>query len=362
MARLFSRFQFPDRPTFFEWFRRSGEHVLLSLVLAGIALLLNLYVGPLRTVYFTLDEASYSYPLKREVFNTTWSAVVSFAVPFATIGLLSLFFIGSFWDSNSAVSPLLTRCLSTYSTTSSTTANSIQLLGLGYALSITAFLQIWIKLLVGGPRPHFYAVCEPRDSFLGGPLYDSRICGNRDTARVNQALMSFVSGHSAAAFAGFGYLFLWINAKFKVCANVETRAWTILLLLFPVVFAIVLSGLKIVEYWHHGRDVIGGAIIGFGVACLVYKMWFRGLLDWRVNHIPNWYPSEDAMDLEGAGWGGETGLTAINFGGWKNRWSKDAEEEKEGQASPEVVVHSAWADGAVGENWKRSWKPLPMIK
>lgn len=39
---------------------------------------------------------------------------------------------------------------------------------------------------------------------FGGIMYDRTICTNPDKRRVDLALESFPSGHTTAAFAGFG--------------------------------------------------------------------------------------------------------------------------------------------------------------
>jgi membrane-associated phospholipid phosphatase len=84
--------------------------------------------------------------------------------------------------------------------------------GLLYALISASVFQVIIKWLIGGLRPHFLEVCRPRlergapltGNGFGHIMYDRKICTNPNEHEVNQALQSFPSGHTTAAFAGFG--------------------------------------------------------------------------------------------------------------------------------------------------------------
>lgn len=46
-------------------------------------------------------------------------------------------------------------------------------------------------------------------------MFDRTICTG-DPDEIDDSLESFPSGHSAAAFAGFLFLYLYLNAKLKV--------------------------------------------------------------------------------------------------------------------------------------------------
>ncbi len=80
--------------------------------------------------------------------------------------------------------------------------------------------------LIGGLRPHFLAVCKPnvptsgaqRGNGFANIMYDRTICTG-DQKEINDSLESFPSGHSTAAFAGFIYLSLYLNAQLKVACH-----------------------------------------------------------------------------------------------------------------------------------------------
>lgn len=93
-------------------------------------------------------------------------------------------------------------------------------MGLGYALSTTTLLVTIVKLVCGSLRPHFFHVCGslrvPDHSQTTMPIWLSVTTQcTGDPRKVKEAQMSFPSGHAASSFAGFGFLALFLNAKFK---------------------------------------------------------------------------------------------------------------------------------------------------
>lgn len=182
-------------------------------------------------------------------------------------------------------------------------------MGLGYALSTATLFQGLIKWTIGGLRPHFLSVC----SLPTNPLktssephsiwHTAEICTNENKKAVREAQMSFPSGHSVAAFAGFGFLALYMNAKFGIFASrpspknldVEddtemgddgtsltagpsrTSHWRLGLFVTPLLLAFVIAGSKVRDGWHHPADVIRGALIGIAFALMAYKMVYGSL-------------------------------------------------------------------------------------
>lgn len=106
-----------DDPGLKTWFRSEWRDLLPLLLFILIPLSMSLWAKPLTPKYFPLPPvagSAYSYPLLPEYINTWVSAVVSFGVPFAVMGLISIFRIGSFWDCNSAVCLFIPSCSSSY--------------------------------------------------------------------------------------------------------------------------------------------------------------------------------------------------------------------------------------------------------
>ena len=120
------------------------------------------------------------------------------------------------------------------------------------------------------------------------------------------AQMSFPSGHASAAFAGFVFLALWLNGKFKIFGqgrrsglsklekqkakgpgiNSRIQHWKLVLFVAPWLVATIIAALKVRDNTHHPEDVIFGALIGTAFAHMAYRMVYRSIYDWRDNHIP----------------------------------------------------------------------------
>lgn len=188
-------------------------------------------------------------------------------------------------------------------------------MALGYALSTVTLFQTLLKIFIGGLRSHFLTVCQP-SAFRTGAGYKhiwfapDDVCMD-DAKQVREAQMSFPSGHSAAAFAGFGFLALYLNAKLKILPSHDTiprdsdhqaviyshsysdfnardeekenskdsaqaPQWKLLLFVFPWLIAAILAASKVIDYWHHWSDVVAGSLLGILAAHMAYRMMYRG--------------------------------------------------------------------------------------
>jgi diacylglycerol diphosphate phosphatase/phosphatidate phosphatase len=175
--------------------------------------------------------------------------------------------IRSFWDVNNAV------------------------IGLLYSLITAAVFQVFLKWLIGGLRPHFLAVCKPviPPGVVGtgyqSIMFDSSICTG-DKNQINDSLESFPSGHSTAAFAGFVFLYLYLNAKLKVWSNYHPAMWKLIAVYAPILAATLIAGALTIDEFHNWYDCLAGAIIGTIMAFSAYRMVYASIWDFRVNHIP----------------------------------------------------------------------------
>lgn len=103
--------------------------------------------------------------------------------------------------------------------------------------------------------------------------------------------MSFPSGHACAAFAGFGFLALYLNGRFGVFAHRDqqdgrrTKHWKLLLFVAPLLVAVLISASKVRDGWHHAIDIIAGGLIGAAFALMAYRMVFRSVWDQGTNHV-----------------------------------------------------------------------------
>lgn len=191
----------------------------------------------------TVAWPQYAYPLRKEIIPIFAAALIAFFVPF--------FFITLFQVRRRSVDDWLTTTFGLLKSELPFASNlliglltNFHLLGLITA----AVFQVFIKWLIGGLRPHFYAVCQP--NITAGPpsgigfanlFYDRSICtGDRD--QINDALESMPSGHATAAWAGLFYLSLYLNAQLKVMSAHNPAYWKMVLFFAPMLGATLISG------------------------------------------------------------------------------------------------------------------------
>jgi diacylglycerol diphosphate phosphatase/phosphatidate phosphatase len=228
----------------------------------------------------------FAYPLRKEI------------VPIFIILIMQIR-IRSFWDVNNAI------------------------LGLLYSLITAAVFQVMLKCLIGGLRPHFLAVCDPDVPPFGQQagagwtqiMYDRSVCrGDKD--KIDDSLESFPSGHSTAAFAGFVFLFLYLNAKLKVFANYHPSYWKLIAVYAPVLGATLIAGALTIDEFHNLYDVVAGAIIGTTMAVSSYRMVYASVWDFRFNHVPVARDAAFGYGVAQKGYEGFREAVATRKAGW----------------------------------------------
>jgi membrane-associated phospholipid phosphatase len=215
-------------------------------------------------------QPEFGYPLRTNIIPIWLAAFLASIIPIVVILLMQIR-VRSFWDVNNAV------------------------IGLLYSLIVAAVFQVFLKWLIGGLRPHFLDVCKPDLSLADNQgynhkgylqLYYTRDICTGDEKEINDSLESFPSGHTTAAFAGFVYLYLYLNAKLKVFANYHPAMWKLIAVYAPILGAVLIGGSLTIDEYHNWYDVVAGAIIGTVMAFSAYRMTYAAIWDWRYNHIP----------------------------------------------------------------------------
>ncbi|KAK1753787.1 phosphatidic acid phosphatase type 2/haloperoxidase [Echria macrotheca] len=264
-----------------DWIKVSWRDILAMAILGAASQ--AIYSAPLaaiRTFPITFTTSGdiiypqFAYPNRGWIISPALSGVISALIPIAVI-LLAQIRIRSFWDANNAI------------------------LGLLYALILGTLFQVIIKQLIGGLRPYFLDVCQPdisrvaahNTTHLNGVgfhqvMYSTDVCTNPDAGAIKNAMTSFPSGHSTAAFAGFGFLFLWMNAKLKVWGPHQTSFYWLALLFAPLLGATLMACALTIDAAHNWYDILVGSIIGSVMAVASYRVCYAAVLDWRFNHIP----------------------------------------------------------------------------
>ncbi|KAM7201388.1 lipid phosphate phosphatase 1 [Naviculisporaceae sp. PSN 640] len=216
----------------------------------------------------------FAYPERGWIIGPLESGLISVLIPIGIIALAQIR-IRSFWDLNNGV------------------------LGVLYSLVIGTLFQVIMKTLIGGFRPYWLAVCQPdisraathNSTQLNGVgfqqiMYTVDVCTNPNKNAVKIAMTSFPSGHSTAAFAGYMFLFLWMNAKLKVWANYRSSFYWLALLFAPLLGALLMVCALTIDQAHNWYDILAGSLIGSISAFASYRCLYAAVWDWRFNHIP----------------------------------------------------------------------------
>ncbi|CZT08339.1 related to diacylglycerol pyrophosphate phosphatase DPP1 [Rhynchosporium graminicola] len=296
------------RPSFGQWLKVTWLDIFTMAAMGMVGLgVYTAHPAPSRSfpVYFQDGEIVYpqfAYPMRNEIVPIWAAALLAALVPIA-IFLIMQIRIRSFWDVNNAT------------------------IGLLYSLITAAVFQVFLKWLIGGLRPHFLAVCKPNipavtaeetGNGLRQIMYDRKICTGKES-EIDDSLESFPSGHSTAAFAGFVFLSIYLNAKLKVWSNYHPAMWKLIATYAPILGATLIAGALTIDEFHNWYDCVAGATIGTVMAFSSYRMVYASIWDWRTNHIPlnraTPFPGsgagvelEHAVFTRQAGWGYEDGV------------------------------------------------------
>ncbi|KAF2428281.1 PAP2-domain-containing protein [Tothia fuscella] len=267
-----------SKPTFGQWIKGTWLDILTMVIFGAIGL--GIYMSPpapSRSFPVTFRDGEivypqFGYPLRKEIIPIWASALMSFFIPFAVF-LICAIRVRSFWDINNAT------------------------LGMLYSLIGAAVFQVFLKWLIGGLRPHFLAVCKPDINRMFDAVgfaigdgvqnlyFHPDICTG-DIKDIRDSLESFPSGHTTAAFAGFVFLSLYLNAKLKVFANYHPSLWKLIAVYAPILGATLIGGALTIDEFHNWYDVVAGGIIGTIFAFSAYRMMYASVWDFRFNHIP----------------------------------------------------------------------------
>ncbi|KAL3654442.1 putative lipid phosphate phosphatase 3, chloroplastic [Castilleja foliolosa] len=147
--------------------------------------------------------------------------------------------------------------------------NSI--LGLLFAVLITAVLTDSIKNGVGRPRPDFFWRCFPdgRDEY---DRWGNVVCHGK-ASDIKEGHKSFPSGHTSWSFAGLGFLALYLSGKIK-CFDRRGHVAKLCIIFLPILAACLVGVSRVDDYWHHWQDVFAGGLLGLVVATFCYLQFF----------------------------------------------------------------------------------------
>ncbi|KAM9516830.1 phospholipid phosphatase 1-like isoform 2-T3 [Salvelinus alpinus] len=230
---------------------------IACLIIAGLpfAILTPLH-NPFKRGFFCNDD-SIKYPLKEDTIS--YQLLGGVMIP---VTVLTMVF-------GECLSVYLKRIKSKSSFSNMYVASVYKAIGtFVFGAAMSQSLTDIAKYSIGRLRPHFLDVCKPDWKLINctaGAYIEDFTCTG-DTHMVNEARLSFYSGHSSFSMYCMLFLALYIQARLQA-------EWARLLrptLQFFLIAASVYTGLsRVSDYKHHWSDVLAGLIQGALVAILV---------------------------------------------------------------------------------------------
>lgn len=155
-------------------------------------------------------------------------------------------------------------------------ALSLFFLGISITLLLTEIGKRWIGRL----RPNFIDVCKPDltklncstntvSGFVHNRIYTGGSFCSGSEKEVNEARLSFPSGHSSFSCYTMTFLILYIEARLIL---LRFRHFKVLIQLLAFLAAFITCISRISDYHHRGSDVIGGTVLGIIVAIFICKI------------------------------------------------------------------------------------------
>ena len=150
-------------------------------------------------------------------------------------------------------------------------------LGLAITILLTALLTDIIKNTVGRPRPDLLSRCSPARNTPTTTLVTVSVCTESDHHKLHDGWRSFPSGHSSVAFAGLGWLALFLASQTH-CFRARANLLLVLLCLAPLGGAGLIAVSRLEDSRHDVGDVIVGGVIGCVVAYANWRRYYPSLL------------------------------------------------------------------------------------
>ncbi|KAM3868101.1 phospholipid phosphatase 1-like [Diretmus argenteus] len=228
---------------------------IVCLFLVGLPFfILTSQHNPFQRGFFCNDE-SIRYPIKEDTIS--YQLLGGVMIPFALIVIICGECLSVYLSriKTQSVGPSYAACV--YKVVGS------YLFGAAASQSLTDIA----KSSIGRLRPHFLAVCKPawdRINCKAGGYVENFTCTG-DKFLVDEARLSFYSGHSSFSMYCMLFLVLYIQARL-------TSEWARLLrptIQFFLISTALYVGLsRVSDYKHHWSDVLAGLLQGAVVSVL----------------------------------------------------------------------------------------------
>jgi len=155
-----------------------------------------------------------------------------------------------------------------------------------------AFMSTWAltataKFSIGRLRPYYLEACKPNvelQKCFNTPIYfdeNSYNCTGSNTRMIQEAHLSFFSGHSSLSMAAAVFAVLYIQAR--LVGKTVFKMGPIFLQVLLFCAALFISFSRVVDHNHHSEDVIVGIIVGISVSVIVANFCARFFDDQEGN-------------------------------------------------------------------------------
>ncbi|KAJ3277963.1 hypothetical protein HK104_002784 [Borealophlyctis nickersoniae] len=163
------------------------------------------------------------------------------------------------------------------------------LLGLSLSFAAAKLSTDILKMWAGRFRPDFLDRCK-WDPVLGDCTGDPNV--------VKDGRRSFPSGHSSNAFAGMGFLSLWVAGHLGVLSGWGGsqgggRAWRVMAAVMPLFPASYIAISRSQQYIHFPTDIAFGIALGMVWAVIFYAMFYRA---GQPRELPNTQAHETEIE------------------------------------------------------------------
>ncbi|QIX01410.1 hypothetical protein AMS68_006927 [Peltaster fructicola] len=152
----------------------------------------------------------------------------------------------------------------------------VTILGLAISIITTSFLTDVFKNLIGRPRPDLIARCSPIPATPHDELVTIAVCTETNHHLLHDGWRSFPSGHSSFAFAGLGWLTLFLASQTH-CIQPRASLATFLLCVAPLIGAGIIAISRLEDYRHDVGDVLVGSALGLTIAFLTWRRYYPSL-------------------------------------------------------------------------------------
>ncbi|KPI39903.1 Diacylglycerol pyrophosphate phosphatase 1 [Cyphellophora attinorum] len=167
----------------------------------------------------------------------------------------------------------------------------VTILGFLISLSFSGFLTHVFKNAIGRARPDLLARCVIKKGTPADVLVTISVCEQTDQYKLNDGWRSFPSGHSSFAWAGLGYLSLFLAGQLHTLRP-RTDLARVLVTVCPLLGAFLVAASRTADYRHDVYDVTAGSILGFIVALFGYRRYYPSPLSPNC-HLPFPSPLDD---------------------------------------------------------------------